>query len=94
MGYTTVREHTRRGYAVRAHSRRTTDSATADVLARDLDRIYDDLGCENASARAVSSLCQEGREHTGWYPVWHIDGDRILAWVCTECAASRLLEDG
>ena len=35
MSYTTVRTHTRRGYPVQAHPRRTTGAAIRDVLARD-----------------------------------------------------------
>ena len=39
MGYTTVRTHTRRGYAVQAHTRRTTSHCIQDVLRRDIEQI-------------------------------------------------------
>ena len=41
MGYTSVRTHTRRGYAVQAHTRRTSGHHIADILQRDLDRVFE-----------------------------------------------------
>ena len=88
MSYTTVRAHTRNGHQVRAHSRRTDGSAVADVL-RDLDRVYERIDREfeeqAASLPSPNSTCP----HPAWYPVPHVDGTRILAYACTDCAASR-----
>ena len=28
-------------------------------------------------------------EHPAWRPVWHVDGNRILAYVCNDCVATR-----
>ena len=39
MGYTVVRSHTRRGYAVQAHTRRTDNRHIQDVLRRDIEHI-------------------------------------------------------
>ena len=38
MGYATVRSHTRRGYQVRAHARRTSGRHIADILQREPER--------------------------------------------------------
>ena len=39
MGQTTVRSHTRRGYQVREHSRRTNNRHIQDVLMRGIEQI-------------------------------------------------------
>ena len=52
MGQATVRAHTRRSYQVRAHSRRTDGQRIADVLARDLDRLYEERASQ-VSARGI-----------------------------------------
>ncbi len=39
MGYTTVKAHTRRGYAVQAHTRRTDNHCIQDVLMRGIEHI-------------------------------------------------------
>ena len=39
MGQATVRSHTRRGYQVKAHSRRTTNHCIQDVLRRGIEQI-------------------------------------------------------
>ena len=93
MGYTTVKAHTRRSSSVRAHSRRTTGSRdVADVLARDLDKVHEQLD-RKLQTRPVEAIANADPqcEHPGWYPVYHIDGDRILAYCCTHCAGSRLV---
>ena len=83
MGYTTVRSHMRNGHTVRAHSRRTRDRHPLEVLQRDPGPL---------EHRHVVSDC----EHPGWYPVRRLLLDTpytdspILAYVCTECAATRL----
>ena len=83
MGYTTVRSHTRRGYKVRAHSRRTNDWRIADILQRDLDRVFERI--DTAPAPSTDGTCS----HPDWYPVRHVDGTSILAYACTHCAATR-----
>ena len=87
MSCTTVKSHTRNGHQVRSHTRRTNGSAVADVLARDLDRVYEELVQDGATERIVwaDSHCP----HPSWYPVRHVDGTRILAYACTDCAATR-----
>ena len=87
MGYTAVRAHSRRGCQVRAHSRRTNGSAVADVLARDLDRVYEELVQDGATERIV--WADPHCPHPGWYPIRHVDGARILAYACTDCAATK-----
>ncbi len=87
MGYTTVRSHTRNGHQVRAHSRRTNGSAVTDVLARDLDRVYEELIQDGATERIV--WADPHCPHPRWYPVLHVDGTRILAYACTDCAATK-----
>ena len=87
MSYTTVRSHTRRGYPVREHSRRTVGRNIADVLTRDLDRVYEELVQDGATERIV--WADPHCPHPRWYPVRHVDGTRILAYACTDCAATR-----
>ena len=91
MSYTAVRSHTRKGHQVRAHSRRTNDWRITDVLQRDLDRVYEELVQDGATERIVwaDPHCQ----HPGWYPVRHVDGTSILAYACTDCAASQPAEE-
>ena len=95
MGQTSVRSHTRRGYQVRAHSRRTTDWRIADILQRDLDRVHERLDRED-----VAPVGPVGGDpacpHPGWYPIRRCTLDTpyedspILAYCCTGCAARRL----
>ena len=87
MGYTTVRTHMRQGYTVRAHSRHTSGRHIADILQRDLDRVFERIDREDFTAPVPSTdgTCS----HPDWYPVRHIDGKIILAYACTDCAASR-----
>ena len=94
MSCTMVRAHTCRGHQVRAHSRRTNGSAVADVLSRDLDRVYERLDGENTAPVGPvggDPACQ----HPGWYPIRRCDSDTpyeespILAYCCTDCAATK-----
>ena len=93
MSCTMVRSHTRNGHQVRSHTRRTNGSAVADVLVRDLDRVYEELVQDGATERIVwaDPACQ----HPGWYPIRRCDSDTpyeespILAYACTHCAATR-----
>lgn len=93
MAYTSVRSHARRGYPVRAHTRRTDGRNVADVLARDLDRVYEELVQDGATERIV--WADPGCPHPGWYPVRRLlldtpyEDSPILAYCCTGCAASR-----
>ncbi len=87
MSCTTVNSHTRNGHQVRSHTRRTNGSAVADVLARDLDRVYEELVQDGATERIV--WADPHCPHPSWYPVRHVDGTRILAYACTDCAATR-----
>ena len=94
MSYTTVRSHTRRGYQVRAHSRRTNSSAVAEVLLRDLDRAYERLDRENtAPVGPVGG--DPACPHPSWYPVRRLlldtpyEDSPILAYCCTGCAATK-----
>ena len=87
MGYTSVRTHTRRGYQVRAHTRHTSGHHIADVLQRDLDRVYEELVQDGATERIV--WANPACEHPGWYPVRHVDGTSILAYACTDCASTK-----
>ena len=96
MSYTTVRSHTRNGHQVRAHSRRTNGSAVADVLARDLDRMYGALDRELADRPPTGPVGGDPAcRHPGWYPIRRCDSDTpyeespILAYCCTDCAATR-----
>ena len=87
MGYAAVRSHTRRGYQVRAHSRHTSGHHITDVLQRDLDRVFERLDREDFTAPAPSTdgTCS----HPDWYPVRHVEGTIILAYACTDCAATK-----
>ena len=87
MGQATVRTHARRGYQVREHSRRTVGRNVADVLARDLDRIYEERDTQGPPRGIVGA--NPDCPHPAWYPVRHVDGTRILAYACTDCAATR-----
>ena len=80
MGYTAVRSHTRRGYQVRAHARRTSGRHIADILQRDLDRVFERIDQQGATEQ-LSSANPDCR-HPGWYPVRHVDGKIILAYAC------------
>ena len=94
MSYTAVRAHTRNGHQVRAHTRRTNGSAVADVLSRDLDRVYEELDREY-----VAPVGPVGGDpacpHPSWYPVRRLlldtdyEDSPILAYCCTHCAATR-----
>ena len=96
MGYAAVRSHTRRGYQVRSHTRRTNGSAVADVLARDLDRLYEELVQDGATEQLSSA--KPDCPHPSWYPVRRLllntpyEDSPILAYCCTGCAASRLAD--
>ena len=94
MGYTAVRAHSRRGHQVRAHSRRTNGSAVTDVLSRDLDRVYEELGREYvAPVEPVGG--DPACAHPDWYAVRRLlldtpyEDSPILAFCCTDCAATR-----
>ena len=87
MSYTTVRSHTRNGHQVRAHSRHTSGHHIADILQRDLDRVYEQIDQQGATEQLSSA--NPACPHPGWYPVRHVDGTSILAYACTDCAASR-----
>ena len=78
MGYTAVRTHMRRGYQVRAHARRTNDWHIADILQRNLE-----------SYPLAPSSMADSCPHPAWYPVLHVDGKIILAYACTDCAATK-----
>ena len=67
MGYTSVRSHTRRGYEVRGHSRRTVGRSIADVLAGDLGRVYEEIDQGGAPERVIGA--DPDYPHPGWYPV-------------------------
>ncbi len=98
MGQTTVRSHTRRGYQVRAHTRQTDGRNIADVLARDLARAYEQTDQDRAPGRI--SGADPDCPHPGWYPIrQHLldipyEESPILAYCCTDCAASRRVVDG
>ena len=97
MGHTTVRAHTRRGHPVRAHGRRTNGRDVADVLQRDLDRLYDRLDRELEDRAAPMPTPDSACEHPGWYAVPRVCicdepcdcKSQVLAYACTDCAASR-----
>ena len=98
MGYTTVRSHARRGYQVRAHARHTSGRHIADILQRDLDRVFERIDQQGATEQisSANSDCL----HPGWYPVRRLlldtpyEDSPILAYCCTGCAASRPAEEG
>ena len=93
MSCTMVRSHTRNGHQVRSHTRRTNGSAVADVLARDLDRVYEELVQDGATERIA--WADPHCPHPGWYPVRRLlldtdyEDSSILAYCCTHCAATR-----
>ena len=87
MGQTSVRTHMRRGYQVRAHTRRTSGRHIADILQRDLDRVFERID-QQAATEQLSSANPDC-PHPSWYPVLHIDGKIILAYCCTGCAATK-----
>ena len=97
MSHTTVRSHTRRGYQVREHSRQVSGRVVADVLARDLDRVYEEIDEDRATERIVWS--DPDCPHPGWYPVRrHVpdtpyEESPILAYCCTDCAATRPVDE-
>ena len=92
MGTTTVRAHTRRGYPVKSHSRRTSTQHVPDVLQRDLDRMYEELEREG---RVPGLHPNNDCRHPGWYPVRRLlidipyEASPIVAFCCTDCAESR-----
>ena len=75
MATTTVRSHTRRGYQVRSHSRRTNGRQAADYLRR---------------GPIVRPTVVNDCQHPAWYPIYELDSDRIQVYACTDCAATRL----
>ena len=92
MSYTTVRAHTRRGYQVREHSRQVSGRVVADVLARDLDRVYEEIDEDRAPERIIGA--DPDCPHPGWYPIRrHLldvpyEESPTLAYCCTGCAGS------
>ena len=92
MGQATVRSHTRRGYQVKAHARHTSGHHIADILQRDLDRVFERIDQQGATEQISSA--NPDCLHPGWYPVLHVDGTRILAYACTDCAATKPAEEG
>ena len=93
MGYTTVRSHTRRGYQVRAHARRTSGHHITDVLQRDLDRVYERIDQQGATEQISSANLD--CLHPSWYPIRRLlvdtpyEDSPILAYACTDCAATK-----
>ena len=87
MGYTTVRTHMRQGYTVRAHARHTSGRHIADILQRDLDRVFERIDQQGATEQISSA--NSDCPHPGWYPVRHVDGTSILAYACTDCARTK-----
>ena len=93
MSCTMVRSHTRNGHQVRSHTRRTNGSAVAEVLMRDMYRVYEELVQDGATERIV--WADPHCSHPGWYPIRRCDSDTpyeespILAYACTHCAATR-----
>ena len=93
MGQTSVRSHTRRGYAVQAHTRRTNDWRIADILQRDLDRVFEQIDLQGTTEgiRLANPDCP----HPSWYPVRRLlldtpyEDSPILAYACTDCAATK-----
>ena len=98
MGQTTVRSHTRRGYQVKEHARRTVGRNITDVLARDLDRLYGEQDKQVPSRSTVSA--DPDCPHPAWYPVRRLvldtpyEDSPILAYCSTSCAATRKAEKG
>lgn len=97
MRYASVRAHSRRGHQVRAHSRRTNGMAIADALASDLDRIYEERDTQGPQRGIVGA--DLNCPHPAWYPIRRIlldtpyEESPILAYCCTDCAATRPVED-
>ena len=93
MSCTTVRSHTRNGHQVRSHTRRTNGSAVAEVLARDLDRVYEELVQDKATEQI--SWANPDCPHPSWYPIRRLlldtsyEDSPILAYCCTGCAATK-----
>ena len=93
MGQTSVRSHTRRGYQVRAHSRRTNDWGITDIVQRDLDRVFERIDQQGATEQISSA--NPDCPHPGWYPVRRLlldtpyEDSPILAYCCTGCAATK-----
>ena len=93
MGQATVRSHTRRGYQVRSHTRRTNGSAVAEALMRDLDRVFERID-QQGTTEQISSA-NPGCPHPSWYPIRQLlvdtpyEDSPILAFCCMGCAASR-----
>ena len=93
MGYTAVRTHTRRGYQVRAHTRHTSGHHIADVLQRDLDRVYERIDLQGTTEKISSA--NPACPHPSWYPVRRLlldtpyEDSPILAYCCTGCAATK-----
>ena len=73
MSHTVVRTHTRRGYQVRAHPRRTTGAAIRDVLARDEER----------STERARELWDGECQHAGLFLAYHETG--VTFFVCRCC---------
>ena len=94
MGQTSVRSHTRRGYQVRAHTRRTSGRHIADIFQRDLDRVHEQIDLQSATEQICSA--NPDCRHPGWYPVRRLlidipyEDSPIVAYCCTGCAASWL----
>ena len=87
MGYTAVRTHMRRGHPVKAHTRRTSGRHITDVLQRDLDRVFERIDQQGVTEQISSA--NPDCPHPGWYPVRQVDGTRILAYACTDCARTK-----
>ncbi len=94
MSYTTVRSHTRNGHQVRSHSRRTNNWRIADILQRDLDRVFEELDREYvAPVEPVGG--DPACAHPDWYAARRLlldtpyEDSPILAYCCTHCAATR-----
>ena len=59
---------------------------------RDMYRAYERLDREDVEPVGPvggDPACQ----HPGWYPIPHIDGTHILAYACTDCATTKLIEE-
>ena len=91
MGYTTVRTHMRQGYTVRAHARHTSGRHIADILQRDLDRVFERIDQQGTTEQLSSA--NPDCPHPDWYPVPHVDGTSILAYACTHCAATKAAQE-
>ena len=93
MGQATVRAHARRGYQVRAHARHTSGRHIADILQRDLDRVFERIDQQGATEQISSA--NPDCPHPAWYPLRRCDPDTpyedspVLAYACTGCAATK-----